>query len=68
MLDSKTVFQFQQKVYMITSALGRRPERVVEHWVILFSEIHPKLPVILREMLEGNGNVCVYPQRTKNKE
>ena len=39
---------------MITSALGRRPERVVEHWVILFSEIRPKLPVILREMLEGD--------------
>ena len=54
MLDSETVFQFQQRVYMITSALGRRPERVVEHWVILFSEIRPKLPVILREMLEGD--------------
>ena len=25
-----------------------------EHWVILFSEICPKLPVILREMLEGD--------------
>ena len=54
MLDSETVFQFQQRVYMITSALGRRPERVVEHQVILFSEIRPKLPVILREMLEGD--------------
>ena len=54
MLDSETVFQFQQRVYMITSALGRRPERVDEHQVILFSEIRPKLPVILREMLEGD--------------
>ena len=54
MLDSETVFQFQQRVYMITFALGQRPERVDEHWVILFSEIRPKLPVILREMLEGD--------------
>ena len=54
MLDSETVFQFQQRVYMITFALGRRPERVDEHQVILFSEIRPKLPVILREMLEGD--------------
>ena len=54
MLDSETVFQFQQRVYMITFALGRRPERVDEHQVIQFSEIRPKLPVILREMLEGD--------------
>ena len=38
---------------MITFALGRRPEHINEHWVILFAEIWPKLPVILREMLEG---------------
>ena len=47
MLDSETVFQFQQRVYMITSALGRRPERVDEHQVILFSEIRPKFMVRL---------------------
>ena len=53
MLDSESVFQFQQRVHMITFALGRRPECVNEHWVILFAKIRPKLPVILREMLEG---------------
>ena len=53
MLDSESVFQFQQRVHMITFVLGRRPERVNEHQVILFAEIRPKLPVILREMLEG---------------
>ena len=53
MLDSESVFQFQQRVHMIMFVLGRRPECVDEHWVILFAKIRPKLPVILREMLEG---------------
>ena len=53
MLDSESVFQFQQRVHMITFALGQRPECVNKHRVILFAEIRPKLPVILREMLEG---------------
>ena len=53
MLDSESVFQFQQRVHMIMFTLGRRLERVNEHWVILFAEIRPKLPVILREMLKG---------------
>ena len=53
MLDSESVFQFQQRVHMIMFVLGRRPECVNEHWVILFAKIRPKLPVILREMLEG---------------
>ena len=38
---------------MIMFVLGRRTECVNEHWVILFAEIRLKLPVILREMLEG---------------
>ena len=53
MLDSESVFQFQQRVHMIMFVLGWRLERVNEHWVILFAKIRPKLPVILREMLEG---------------
>ena len=53
MLDSESVFQFQQRVHMITFALGWRPERINEHWVILFAKIRLKLPVILREMLKG---------------
>ena len=53
MLDSESVFQFQQRVHMIMFTLGRRLERVNEHQVILFAKIRPKLPVILREMLEG---------------
>ena len=53
MLDSESVFQFQQRVHMSMFALGQRPECVDEHRVILFAKIHLKLPVILREMLEG---------------
>ena len=53
MLDSESVFQFQQRVHMIMFVLGRRLERVNEHQVILFAKIRLKLPVILREMLEG---------------
>ena len=53
MLDSESVFQFQQRVHMIMFMLGQRPEHVDEHWVILFAKIRLKLPVILREMLEG---------------
>ena len=53
MLDSESVFQFQQRVHMIMFALGRRLEHVDEHQVILFAKIRLKLPVILREMLKG---------------
>ena len=39
MLDSESVFQFQQRVHMIMFVLGRRPERVDEHWVIFSSTL-----------------------------
>lgn len=55
MEEGESVFEFRQKIFMMSRALGRDPEHDGAHRGLMLAEIRPKLPQLLRELLEEEG-------------